>query len=44
MKELTKKGLYKGPPKYLKQRDVPLDIPMDCIKRLSDAMDDSLDD
>lgn len=44
MKELAEQGSYYGPPKYLKQRDVPLEIPMECIIRLSDAMDDSMDD
>ena len=44
MQELMAQGKYNGPPKYLMQRDVPLEIPMECIIRLSDAMDDSMDD
>ena len=44
MQELAAQGNYNGPPKYLTQRDVPLEIPMECIIRLSDAMDDSMDD
>ena len=44
MQELKEKGLYKGPTKYLAQRDVPLEIPMECIIKLSDAMDESMDD
>jgi hypothetical protein len=37
-------GMYNGPMKYLLQRDVPLEIPMECIQRLSRAMDQSMDD
>jgi len=44
MAEIVKQGNYSGPPKYLAQRDVPLEIPMECIVRLADAMDDSMDD
>ena len=39
MDEIVKKGGYDGPPKYLAQRDVPLEIPTECIRKLSDAMD-----
>lgn len=35
---------YSGPPKYLKQRDQPLEIPHDCIRRLADAIDTSMDE
>lgn len=35
---------YEGPRKYLNQRDAPLEIPMDVIKRLFVAMDQDLDD
>jgi hypothetical protein len=44
MAEMTKEGKYDGPPKYLAQRDVPLEIPMECIAKLSDAMDQTMDD
>ena len=35
---------YTGPPKYLKQRDQPLEIPMDCIRKLADNIDTSMDE
>lgn len=44
MKEVATSGTYTGPPKYLRQRDQPLEIPMDCIRNLCDAMDTSFDE
>lgn len=44
MRELAAQGNYNGPPKYLAQREVPLEIPTECIIKLSDAMDDTMDD
>lgn len=35
---------YSGPPKYLKQRDQPLEIPIDCIRKLADLIDTSMDE
>lgn len=39
MKDVILSNTYTGPPKYLKQRDQPLEIPMDCIRKLCDAID-----
>jgi len=44
MKTVGMSGTYTGPPKYLKQRDMPIEIPMECIRRLCDAVDTSYDD
>lgn len=35
---------YQGPPKYLSQRDAPLEIPIEVIKNLFCAMDEDIDD
>lgn len=35
---------YRGPPKYLSQRDAPLEIPIEVVKDLFCAMDDDIDD
>lgn len=35
---------YTGPPKYLKQRDNPLEIPIDCIRKLCDLIDTTFDE
>ena len=35
---------YEGPPKYLNQRDAPLEIPVDVIKSLFLLMDQDMDD
>ena len=35
---------YDGPPKYLNQRDAPLEIPYEVIKKLFVTMDEDLDD
>lgn len=35
---------YDGPRKYLTQRDAPLDIPYDVVKKLFIAMDQDMDD
>jgi len=35
---------YEGPPKYLGQRDAPLEIPPEVVKRLFLAMDEDRDD
>lgn len=42
MKELG--GSYEGPPKYLNQRDAPLDIPVEVVKKLFTIMDADMDD
>lgn len=36
--------LYEGPPKYLNQRNSPLEIPSECVKKLFDKIDISMDD
>lgn len=35
---------YAGPPKYLNQRDTPLEVPYECVKRLFQAADADVDD
>jgi hypothetical protein len=30
---------YTGPPKYLNQKDAPLEIPLEVVKRLFEAVD-----
>lgn len=35
---------YNGPPKYLNQRDAPLEVPYECVKRLFEAVDIDVDD
>lgn len=35
---------YDGPPKYLLQRDSPLEIPIEVIKNLFCTLDDNADD
>ena len=35
---------YNGPPKYLRQRDAPLEIPPEVVRRLFQLMDLDLDD
>lgn len=37
-------GTYTGPPKYLNQRDSPLEIPIEVIKNLVLAVDLDMDD
>lgn len=44
MKVVEISGTYTGAPKYLKQRDQPLEIPMDCIRKLCDAIDTTFDE
>ena len=44
MKEVALSGTYTGPPKYLRQRQMPLEIPMECVRRLADTMDTDLDE
>lgn len=39
MRDIVMSGTYTGPPKYLSQRDQPLEIPMDCVRKLCDAID-----
>lgn len=39
MRDVEKSGTYSGPPKYLRQRDQPLDIPLDCVRKLCDVID-----
>ncbi len=35
---------YTGPPKYLNQRDAPLEIPIEVIKNLLVAVDQDMDE
>jgi len=35
---------YAGPPKYLSQRDSPLEIPLEVVRKLFLAMDADMDD
>lgn len=42
MKELGQ--TYSGPPKYLNQRDAPLEIPIEIIKNLFVALDQDMDE
>ena len=35
---------YQGPPKYLTQRDAPLEIPIEVINKLFCMMDEDIDD
>lgn len=42
MKDLG--GEYTGPPKYLVQRDAPLEIPFEVVKNLFMTMDQDMDD
>jgi hypothetical protein len=35
---------YDGPPKYLNQRDAPLEIPIDVVRGLFILMDQDMDD
>jgi hypothetical protein len=44
MNDVVASGTYTGPPKYLRQRVMPLEIPMECIRRLADAVDSSFDE
>lgn len=44
MKELRESGNYSCPPKYLLQRDTPLEVPMECVRKLCDVMDVNFDD
>ena len=44
MKELAMSGDSQCPRKYLNQRDAPLEIPMECIRQLCDAIDEDFDD
>lgn len=44
MKSMTPGVDYFGPPKYMTQRDAPLDIPPEVAKKLFAAMDVDMDD
>ena len=44
MKEIISRGDYQGPPKYLNQRDAPLEIPQDIVKSFFRACDQDVDD
>lgn len=44
MKDVQKNGEYSGPPKYLNQRDAPLEIPADIIKSFFRSCDQDCDD
>ena len=39
MKDVLASGTFTGAPKYLKPRDQPLEIPIDCVRNLCDVMD-----
>lgn len=44
MKEIAQSGEFECPKKYLNQRDAPLEIPIECVRNLCDAMDKDMDD
>ena len=44
MKELRDSGNFTCPPKYLNQRDAALEIPIECVRKLCDAVDTDYDD
>lgn len=44
MKEIRESGNYTCPPKYLNQRDTPLEVPMECVRKLCDTIDKDMDD
>jgi len=44
MGDLAASGNYSCPRKYLQQRDQPLEVPMDCIRKLCDHIDQDFDD
>ena len=44
MKDLRDSGNFSCPQKYMNQRDQPLEVPMDCIRNLCDAIDEDFDD
>ena len=44
MQDYVQAGTYTGAPKYLKQRDQPLEIPMDCIRKLVEVVDKTFDE
>ena len=44
MKELRESGNFSCPPKYLDQRDAALEIPIECVRKLCDAVDTDFDD
>ena len=43
MNEIQQQG-FNGPPKYLNQRDAPLEIPNDIVKQFFRACDQDFDD
>jgi len=44
MKDLAASGNFSCPKKYLNQRDQPLEVPMECIRKLCDLIDTDFDD
>lgn len=44
MKEIINRGDYQGPPKYMNQRDAPLEIPHDIVRSFFRACDQDVDD
>eukprot|EP00347_Sterkiella_histriomuscorum_P011430 403372486 len=44
MKDIGNSGTFTGPPKYLNQRDAPLEIPIEVIKNLFTVMDQDMDE
>jgi len=44
MKELAASGNFSCPKKYLNQRDQPLEVPMECVRKLCEEIDKDYDD
>ena len=44
MKDIATSGNFSCPKKYLNQRDQPLEVPMECIRKLCDHIDADFDD
>ena len=44
MKDLAASGNFSCPRKYMQQRDQPLEVPMECIRKLCDHIDTDFDD
>ena len=44
MRDLAQSGNFSCPKKYLNQRDQALEVPMDCIRKLCDHIDEDFDD
>ncbi len=44
MKELAASGNFSCPKKYLNQRDSALEVPMECVRKLCEEIDQDYDD